>query len=335
MTDQSTGSDAAAARRSRLLGLKLRALVRDHLADDSVGEPVAFAAGAALRHGSEAWIYLDDRPEARLGAALAWGLRAGADEHHVVAERGTGVLARRAAEFAAAISVWHVDERSLLPAVVEPMIVPAPAPPHYEALRGRIVEGGAEPVVEHGVLFGEVRGLEVCRVVRDPHLGVVRLEVGVGAADREAFQLLHGDVPPVEALRAIVARVDAARRPGAEPHPLNRLATERLLRWKLEHDPTLVGAAELHPAQPPLPRANLKDAVPCVAEGTDPDGRPVLVVCSVGVDLDLVPFAADAQLRAPAGARLVLAVPERDRHPVTLALASMLRAPADVVGVAG
>ena len=51
-------------------------------------------------------------------------------------------------------------------------------------------------VVEHGVVTGEVRGLEVCRVVDDRTTGDgVRLEVGVGAHDREAFAIIHGDVP--------------------------------------------------------------------------------------------------------------------------------------------
>ena len=64
------------------------------------------------------------------------------------------------------------------------------------------------------------------------------------------------------------------------------------------------------------------------------DGAPVVVVCSVGIDLDLVPFAADAR-HALAGpdARLVLAVPERDVHPVTRELAARLAEPAEVVPV--
>ena len=54
---------------------------------------------------------------------------------------------------------------------------------------------------------GEVRGLEVCRVVDDPHTGAVRLEVGVGAHDREAFAIVHGDVPTTEALAGVVRAV--------------------------------------------------------------------------------------------------------------------------------
>jgi hypothetical protein len=59
-----------------------------------------------------------------------------------------------------------------------------------------------------------------------------------------------------------------------------------------------------------------------------------VVVCSVGIDLDLVPFAADARGAVGlADARLLLAVPERDDHPVTRAVATRLRQPAEVVPV--
>ena len=215
-----------------------------------------------------------------------------------------------------------------------PYLPPAAVTDDRLTLVPLIEAAGATPAVEHGVLAGEVAGLEVCRAVIDPDLGVTRLEVGVGAHDREAFQLVHGDVPPAEALAGVVAAVAEHRRPGAEPHPLNRLNAERLLRARLIAEPSLVGALVLEAAPPPVPRANLKDVVPCVAVGVDADGEAVVVVCSVGIDLDLVPFAADARGAVGLGeARLLLAVPERDDHPVTRALAARLRRPAEVVAV--
>ena len=102
-----------------------------------------------------------------------------------------------------------------------------------------IEAAGAVPVIEHGLLAGEVAGLEVCRVVVDPGTGQARLEVGVGAHDREAFQLVHGDVPTVEALSSVVAAVAEHRRPGAPPHPLNRLGAERLSVVDQVSDPRL------------------------------------------------------------------------------------------------
>ena len=64
-------------------------------------------------------------------------------------------------------------------------------------------------------------------------------------------------------------------------------------------------------------------------------GAEVVVACSVGVHLDLVPAAADARQALAPDARLLLVVPERDAHPVTRALAERLVAPAELVPVAG
>jgi len=338
VTGEPTVADgsAASARRARLLGLKLRALVRDHLSDESVGDPVAFSPGAALLHGDAAWILLDEQPVRRLGAALAWATRAGASELHVITESGSGVLARRAAEFLTPIDVWHADERTLWPAVPEPFVSEPSVPPEHLRLRELIEAGGADPVAEHGVLTGEVRGLEVCRVVDDAVSGEPRLEVGIGAHDRDAFAMMHGGVATAEALHRVVTIVAEHRRMDAPPHPFNRLGRERLLRWELLGEPSLLGAVTLDPVAPPVVRVSLKDAVPAVAAGRDDAGGRLVVVCSVGVDLDLISFAADARLAVEAGGestdagRLVVVTPARDRVRVTEQLAGLLRRPCEL-----
>ncbi len=98
--------------------------------------------------------------------------------------------------------------------------------------------------------------------------------------------------------------------------------------------PAAVGCATLTTAPPPVPRANLKEPVPCVAVGDTTAGTPAVVVCSSGIDLDLIPFAADARLALDPAARLIVVVPPADRHPVTLALAERLRDPASVIAFA-
>ncbi|MFM8946424.1 MAG: hypothetical protein ACKOJC_06935, partial [Actinomycetota bacterium] len=237
-------------------------------------------------------------------------------------------------EFALPISVWHRDDRNLLSGVAEPHPVPRAVPDAHEQFRALIIESGAEGRIEHGVLAGEVRGLEVCRAVTDEHTGVHRLEVGVGAHDREAFGMIHGDTPTIDSLTRIVRIVDAHRSPGADPHPLNRLATERALRDRVIREPELVGATTLAVAPPPVPRENLKDPVPCVATGHLTDGRPVVAVFSVGIDLDVVPFAADARAAlAQPDTELLIVVPERDASPVTIKNAAALRHPARVLGL--
>jgi hypothetical protein len=336
----STGDpDASATRRQHLLGLKLRALVREHTGADA--EVVGFAPGAAMVVDDHAWVLLDDeadrQPGRHLGSALAWSLRRGAAALHLIADTDSGLLARRAAAFSFPIEVWRSDGRRLVAASADRLGEPPAPDPAHLALRELIVAGGATPVVEHGVVVGEVRGLEVCRVVADPTDGRVRLEVGVGRHDREMFQLVHGDVPTVEALAGVVDAVLRHRDLSAPQHPLNRLAGERFLRWRLQQTPGLVGARTLDAMEPPVPRANVLDPVPCVAAGVDDDGEPLVVVCSTGVDLDLVPFTADAQAddvrRHGRTARTVIAVPVRDRLGVTVELAGLVSRPVDVVPI--
>ncbi len=310
--------------------MKLRALVSDHLGAEalpSVAEAqteASFGRGAALIVGGCAWVLLDEQPERGLGAALAWATRHGhVRSLAVIAESSTGILARRATLFEMPITVWQAQGRSLVAAHHEPYPVPGAIDPAHEIWRAVIQQGGAEPVVEHGVLAGEIRGLEVCRVVTDAYSGEVRLEVGVGAHDRESFMMLHGNKPTVEALAGVVDAVRGHRQVDAPLHPLNRLGAERFLRWLAINDPSRVGALHLRSADPPVPRPNLKDPIPCVALGETADGTSVVVVCSVGIDLDLVPFALDARQMYGPDAELVLLVPERDASPVTQRVAQL------------
>ena len=326
-------------RRAQLRALKLQTLVRDQVGAPD-GTPLPYPAGAALVRDGDGWVLLEDDPASGLGGALAWAARQDVDRLHLLTESDAGLLARRAAAFTPAPDVWQIDGRALHRAEAAPRPTPPTLPAAADALRPVIVAAGAEPVEEHGVLSGEVLGLEVCRAVVDDDDSLesgepgARLDVGIGEHDREAFRLVHGDGPVDAALAQVVAEVEAHRRPGAPPHALNRLARERALRHRLVVDPPLVGLAALAPAPPPVARSNLADAVPCVALGTDDSGAPVVVVCSAGVDLDLVPFAADARdaLAGP-DTRLLLAVPEGDDHPVTRELAARLAAPAEVVRV--
>ncbi len=317
------------SRLARLNAIKLAALVRDHVGGTPEFVPGEFPSGAALRHGTDAWVLLAHRPAHGLGGALAWAMRQGAQRLHVVAEEATGMLARRATGFAFPIEVWHAEGRSLLPAVVEPLPAASAVPESHLEFEAVITAAGAEPRIEFGVLAGEVAGLEVCRVVDDPHLNVTRLEVGVGAHDREAFLALHGDRPSAPALRDVVQAVVQHRVVEARGHPLSRLAQERLLRARLVAEPAIIGATEVAVAPPPVPRPNLKDPVPCVAEAVV-NGERVAVVCSSGVDLDAVPFAVDA--RAALGVdRCLLVLPRRDAVEVQHLLAAAATPPVAVV----
>ncbi len=64
--------------------------------------------------------------------------------------------------------------------------------------------------------------------------------------------------------------------------------------------------------------------MPCVANAIREDGAPVTLVCSTGVDLDLVPYAIDARLMPGTDRGEVwLVAPPRDLVPVTAEIAEL------------
>jgi hypothetical protein len=262
---------------------------------------------------------------------LLWAQRFGLDELHLLADDGAGVLARRAAAFADPPRVWRVDGTALTAAEPEALALEPPVDPRVAPLADLIRAGGAEPVTEHGVLRGEVLGLEVARVVVDDD--GPWLEVGVGKHDREATRMVHADEPTREALVRAVAMVEGHRRADAPHHPYNRLAPERWLRARAVAEPGLIGAAHLTPVPSPAHPDDLRKPAPAPAAGVDLEGRPVLAVFSAGVDVDLVPVAVDARLADGRNPRLLLVVPERDDHPYLRPLAEALRDRGEVVTV--
>ena len=108
---------------------------------------------------------------------------------------------------------------------------------------------------------------------------------------------------------------------------------ERWLRAVLVADPGRIGLRRLAPAPAATSRPGLRDRSIAVARGERADGDEVIVATSVGVDLDLVPAAADARAALAPDADLVLVVPERDDVPATRMLAARLARPATVASI--
>ena len=291
--------DADRERRSRLLSLKLRALMREHLGlpADPEGTTETFGLGTAFVGADATWVLIDGDSSRALGPVLAWTSRFN-NPVHLLAEQDSGVVARRAQYFQSAITVWHVDDRTLRPSVPVAHLPEEVAKPEHVAMMDLISSSGADALIEHGIVVGEVRGLEMCRVVDDNYTGESRLEVGMGANDREAFLMVHGELPKEEALRNVIEAVAVHREPDAMVHPFNQFGAERMHRWRALQEPQSVGFVRLSPADPPVHRPNLKDPVPCVAIGETSDGDSAAAVFVHGVDLDLIPFAVDAASRS-------------------------------------
>jgi hypothetical protein len=313
--------------RARLLAAKLAKLVETTAGPSEDRRSLAYPGGAALAGPDGVWVLVEADPARSLGPALAVAWKTGSLERvqlFVEDVDAAGVLARRASCFAESPTIWVVDGASAVRAAPTPFAAPVPVAPEVAALADVIAAAGADPVYEHGRLIGEVEGLEVCRVEPGPppHLGI-----GVGRFDREANELLGQD-----SLADVVRVVREHRREDAPDHPLKRWAASRWLRTRLLREPSLVGADVLFPMAPTTEPPDLRTSWPAPATGTAGD-EPIVVVCSVGVDLDLVPAAADVRLADGRDARLAVVVPERDVHPVTVALAAALVQPAEVVGI--
>jgi hypothetical protein len=290
-------SDNDPDRRSRLLAVKLAGLISQHLGIDASGYTFeSCGLGTALICDDAVWILVDGDASRALGPAIAWSSKY-TRPLHLVVDNNCGILARRAGGFRTSITVWHVDDMQLSPAVVEPHGIEVKAPDSHLDLISTISNAGAEPLVEWGVVTGEVRGLEICRVVDDELISQARIEVGIGAHDRETFALVHQDRPIEESIASVVETVSVHRRKGAPFHPYNHLAPERFARWRAMHTPTSIGFASLTPVDPPVARTNVKDSVPCVALGDDGDGNVTATVFVHGIDLDVVSFAVDAAIQ--------------------------------------
>ncbi|MDP4695405.1 MAG: hypothetical protein NWS23_03495 [Ilumatobacteraceae bacterium] len=331
MTSRADSSSHA----SRMAQLRLRTIVGVR-SDVEVSE---FGHAVGLVVDDVAWVLVTGRHERSLGPALMWSLRNNATSLKLLSSERAGELARIATHFDFAIEVFEVDAAGVARAAVPKSAEKIEVSVADEMFADFIKSAGAEVVREHGVISGEVCGLEVCRVVRATDSGDLdgagesELEIGVGAHDRETFKLLHGRTATIESLRKVIAEVAARRAVGAQVHPLNQLARERMLRHYVCQSPQLVGAKSLQVAQPPIARANLKDVVPCSAVGVSLTGEKMVVIFNIGVDPDVVSFGADARGQINGSADLVFAMPTRDIVPAVERVAQMLRRPARFVGV--
>ncbi len=344
MTSRADSSSHA----SRMAHLRLRAIVDAQRGGAGAGGAIGgrsdvevseFGQAVGLVIDDVAWVLVTGNYERSLGPALMWALRNNATSLKLLLNERAGELARISAHFDFAIEVFEVDAAGVARVAVPKDATKIEVSVADEMFADFIKSAGAEVVREHGVISGEVCGLEVCRVVRATSAsdldgaGESELEIGVGAHDRETFKLLHGRTATVESLRKVIAEVAARRAVGAQVHPLNQLARERMLRHYVCLSPQLVGAKSLQPAQPPIARTNLKDVVPCCAVGVSLTGEKMVVIFNVGVDPDVVSFGADARGQINASADLVFAMPTRDIVPAVEQIAQMLRRPARFVGV--
>lgn len=306
--------------RAGLWQAKLRSLARDHF-DRIDGVAHAVPWGAAIETDGVWTALLEVAPERSFGQALVIAARHNATSLDLIVEENPGAVARRASLFDPSPVVWSIQGKSLTLAEPETPtpIEPADLEPHIRSL---LALDDVDIIVEHGAIIGECLGLEVARVTGAG--AEQRLDVGVGAYDQGAFAVINPGMTPVESLAEVVAQVLTHRRDSALTHPINRLVRERWVRSVLLADPTLIGLVQLEVVEPMQQRTGIKDIAAASALGKTATGELVLVACTVGIDLDAVPAAVDLAERHQA-VRIMIVLPDRDRHAVVQAVAAQSR----------
>jgi hypothetical protein len=319
-------SRRALLERSRAEGLLRNSVDLDPSALEFSSAPFGTPAKPTDSSDDRAWIVSMSDDLAVLGGVLVWIDRHKPGQVQLIVDHHAGIHARRVATLAPECTVWVSNGADVARAVAEPIPEPLPRPDDSAHLESALAELGLDVVCEDGIVRGEVAGLEVARILHGPDGPV--LEAGVGRFDREAGVLLHAGRSPVDAVADAAAQVRPHRTPGAASHAVNRLARERWLRHEViahpaTHDIDLPALVEPIP-----PRVNLLEVVPAALLGVDGD-RSVLLACSVGVDLGLIPALADLiAVHQPDLVRIV--VPDRDRLPHLERLIGRLPLPTEI-----
>lgn len=312
---------------------KLRALLgAGRVGDDVVARPLG--SGAVLQDADgRVSVLVEAAHERSLGGVLTWSTKHDATSVLVIVDADeaiAGRLARQARLFHLPIAVERIVDGVTVPAAPTPVAF-EPEPVVPAALVDGLVDAGLEVVVEHGVVRGEVLGLEVARIVQDDE--GAHVEVGVGRFDREISAMMFSNLPIDEALAKAIAMVRQYRRPGATRHPLRDLVPERWLRSLVLASPEMIGVVQLRRIDTTLAPANLRVAQPAAAVATGVDGVEAVVVCTAGIDLDLVPLAADTRNAVAPGSELILCGPARSFVDVVRAVAAQLDGPVRFVEV--
>jgi hypothetical protein len=312
----------------RLLAAKLRAIVADRSSPDdgaaASGATDLLAGATELRVPGGAGLAIGEHGsflvpnDGGLGAVLLIAQNAELTSLAIYTDSDGHTLARQARAVAADVQVWQLDGRVPVP-VNPPSVVASPEPDSEAVLAlAAIDEPDLRVVVEHGEAISELAGLEVARAsVVD---GELRVRVGVGRSDQELSEFVQYGRTSAQRVRDAAAEVRLRRHVGAPPHPLLHLVAERWVRARLMDSPQLVGLDSLEPVAPLRPRAGLKIAAPAAALGATASGEPVLVVCSTGVDPELVPVAAELRAERYPDADLLVVRTQADQHPAVTRL---------------
>lgn len=308
-------------RRQELNQTKFDVLLRKAF-PDSQFEKVHAKSAAVRSNGQEMYVYAPDQSISPLAIAMALPLPE--TKINVVLDEPDSLLILQAEGLKKEYIFWIIEDETMVyhpdeDYVAQPVkhILDAPIISILEANNCDIVH-------EHEIVKAEIKGLEVARITEDRD-GELKLQIGVGHYDQEAHKLVDLHEDPNEKLARVVADVLRYRNKEAKPHPLNRVARPAWLVSEIIAFPEKLNLQDVHRLMTPGKATTVKETTPAAALAKS-DGKIVLLVASVGIDLKAIPLAAALSATEDAD-EIWMILPEKDFHPALKRQSSQLTIP--------
>ena len=308
-------------RRAGLNQAKMDSLLRETF-PDSQFEPIQTKIGAMRSNGTQKFLYAPNENVSPLAISLA--LATDETDINLVVDASDHLLLEQTMGLATKHRLWVVEGNKLVPhpeLKLEERHAPQPLNPTIASL---LETNGCEIVQENGMTKGEIKGLEVARVVEGSE-GESALQVGVGIYDQEAHKLVDGNESTEEKLSRVVSEVLHYRNKQARPHPLNRVSRPKWLISELVNSPENSGLEEVRRLPVATESKAITETTPAAALARA-ENTKVLIVASVGVDLNAIPIASGLSVSTQAD-EIWMIQSERDKYPVLERQAKHLKVP--------
>jgi len=308
-------------RRSELNQRKLESLLRVTF-PDSTFEQVKTQSGALRSNNKNQYLYAPNEKVSPLALALTFLEKGTAI--HIILDEPDPLLTHQAMGLHTDCTFWVVEKDQLIPHPEGKTGERPEKPVVNETAMSLLIENGCDVIREHDVIKGEIKGLEVARIIKDFD-NLSNMQIGVGHYDQEAHKLVDWGESPNEKLARVVSEVRQYRNKEAQPHPLNRVARSKWLISEMIASPKIVGLEEIRHLPTPESTKAITETAPAAALGKIGD-KVILIVASVGVDLKAVPIASGLSV-ATEPDEIWMVLPEKDKHPALLRQAEHLKTP--------
>ena len=194
-------------RRSELNQRKLESLLRTTF-PDSTFEQVKTQSGALRSNNKAQYLYAPSEKVSPLAFALTF-LEKGA-VINIILDELDPLLLHQALGLHSDIRFWVVEKDQLIPHPESKTAEKPEKPVVNETVVSLLLENGCDVIREHDAVRGEIKGLEVARIIKDFD-NESNVQIGVGHYDQEAHKLVDWGESPDEKLARVVSEVHQYR----------------------------------------------------------------------------------------------------------------------------